>query len=159
MNRPMPTPNEPTPNELTATSSEPTPRASTSRASTSRASTPRTLTPSDPTSSHPAPRATVIAGLTLAALLAMLVVIAARWSANPQPRDHVAAAHLGHRINVNHAELDTLCLLRGIGPATARRIIEYRTQHGPFTEIEQLDEVKYIGPVTLDGIREHVKVK
>jgi len=89
----------------------------------------------------------------------MLLVITAHWSANSQPRDHITATHFGHRINVNHADLDTLCLLRGIGPATARRIIEYRNANGPFTEIRQLDEVKYIGPITLDGVREHVEVK
>lgn len=89
----------------------------------------------------------------------MLLVIAARWSDHAQPREAVTATRIGHRINVNHADLDTLCLLRGIGPALARRIIDYRTQHGPFNSVEQLDNVKYIGPVTLDHIREHVEVE
>ena len=48
-------------------------------------------------------------------------------------------------INVNTASVDELVLLPGIGPATAKRIVEYREEHGPFRRIEDLMNVRGIG--------------
>ena len=42
---------------------------------------------------------------------------------------------------------------RRVGPAMAARIIEYRTANGPFRSIDDLDNVKGIGPRTLDKLR------
>ena len=47
-------------------------------------------------------------------------------------------------------------LLWGIGPALAGRIIAYREEHGPFTEVEELLEVSGIGEVVLDGLRDQI---
>lgn len=46
---------------------------------------------------------------------------------------------------VNTADEDELCVLPGIGPSTARKIIEYRQAHGPFRSAESLLEVSGIG--------------
>lgn len=45
----------------------------------------------------------------------------------------------------SEAELDTL---PGIGPVLAAAIVEWRTQHGGFSSIEQLQDVSGIGPST-----------
>jgi competence protein ComEA len=37
-------------------------------------------------------------------------------------------------------------------------IIAYRTEHGPFTSIDQLDEVSGIGPATMEDLRSQVTV-
>lgn len=63
------------------------------------------------------------------------------------------------RLNVNTAELTQLDTLPGIGPATARAIIDYRIKHGPFPTIEALLDVPGIGDVTLSNIRDLVTVR
>ncbi|MEX2217714.1 MAG: ComEA family DNA-binding protein [Phycisphaerales bacterium] len=69
------------------------------------------------------------------------------------------AASLTHAINLNTATGPELELLPGIGPALAGRIIEHRKANGPFTSIDQLDDVKGIGPRTLERLRPLVKVE
>ena len=62
-----------------------------------------------------------------------------------------------NRVNINSAsELDAL---PGIGPVLAQRIIDRRTEQGPFTSVEELLEVDGIGQATLDGLREFITVK
>ncbi|BDF78794.1 comEA protein [Pyramidobacter piscolens W5455] len=48
-------------------------------------------------------------------------------------------------VYVNTATEEELCALPGVGPATARKIIEYRQTHGPFHSAEALLEVSGIG--------------
>ncbi len=56
-------------------------------------------------------------------------------------------------IDINTANASTLIKLPRIGPKTAQAIIDYRTEHGPFKSIEELDEVKGIGPKTIERLR------
>jgi len=57
-------------------------------------------------------------------------------------------------VNINTATADELDTLPGIGPTTAQKIIDYRTQHGPFSQIEQVMDVSGIGPATFDRIKD-----
>lgn len=52
-------------------------------------------------------------------------------------------------VNINTATADELAALPGIGPVTAQRIVEYRTQFGPFSTVEDLTQVFGIGPATV----------
>jgi competence protein ComEA len=61
-------------------------------------------------------------------------------------------------VNINTATLEELIALPSIGPTTAQKIIDYRTEHGPFSTIDDLDNVSGIGPSTLDDIRALVTV-
>ena len=61
-------------------------------------------------------------------------------------------------VNVNTATEAELETLPGIGPVLAAAIVQYRTEHGPFTSVEQLEEVSGIGPATLAEIRDLVTV-
>jgi competence protein ComEA len=61
-------------------------------------------------------------------------------------------------VNVNSATVDQLDVLPGVGPATAAAIVSHREQHGPFQTVEQLGEVRGIGPVKLDALRGLVTV-
>lgn len=59
-------------------------------------------------------------------------------------------------IRLNTADAAELEQLPRIGPAIAARIIEWRTQNGPFASVDALLDVPGIGPKTLDGFRELV---
>jgi competence protein ComEA len=61
-------------------------------------------------------------------------------------------------VDVNTAAESELETLPGIGPSKARAILEYRTQHGAFQTVDQLDDVPGIGPATLANIRAMVTV-
>lgn len=57
-----------------------------------------------------------------------------------------------HRININRATAQQLQQLPGIGPAYAQRIVEWREENGPFTEKEQLLEIRGIGVRRLEAL-------
>ena len=57
-------------------------------------------------------------------------------------------------VNVNTADAQAIAAaLPGIGPAKAKAIVEYRTQHGPFKTKEELTQVSGIGDATLEKIK------
>ncbi len=51
----------------------------------------------------------------------------------------------GATVNINTATAAELEALPGIGPATAKRILEYREKSGPFKKLEDLMNVRGIG--------------
>jgi competence protein ComEA len=59
------------------------------------------------------------------------------------------APELRWPVNVNTADVDELDRLPGIGPSRAREIVRLRERLGGFTSLDQLLEVRGIGPVTL----------
>jgi len=63
---------------------------------------------------------------------------------------------LGLAIDLNKATAADLDALPGIGPALAKRIIDYRLAHGPYKNIEDLEEVSGIGPKKLEKIKPYV---
>ena len=69
-----------------------------------------------------------------------------------------ASGGAGAKVNVNTATETELEALPGIGPVLAQRIVDYRTQHGPFATIDALDDVSGIGPATLADLRDLVTV-
>ena len=79
-------------------------------------------------------------------------------SVPPQPSVQKPAPSDGSRININTATSQELQTLRGIGPALAQRIVEYRQTSGGFSTVNDLTNVKGIGPKTLEKIRDSITV-
>jgi competence protein ComEA len=61
-------------------------------------------------------------------------------------------------ININTASAAELDTLPGIGPTTAQKIIDYRTQNGPFLNAEDIVNVSGIGPGTYERIKNLITV-
>jgi competence protein ComEA len=55
-------------------------------------------------------------------------------------------------IDLNTATEAQLEQLDGVGPATAAKIVAYRTQHGGISSVDELDRVSGIGPAKLAAI-------
>ena len=63
-------------------------------------------------------------------------------------------------VNVNEADAETIAReLRGIGPAKARAIVEYRKANGSFESVEDLLKVKGIGHKVLEENRKNILLK
>lgn len=62
------------------------------------------------------------------------------------------------RIDLNAAGAEELQTLDGVGPATAAKIISWRTQHGRFSDVSELQEIDGIGPKTYARLKDHVRV-
>lgn len=62
-------------------------------------------------------------------------------------------------ININTATASELEALPGIGPTLAKRIVEYREQHGPFLSTEDIINVSGIGPGTYERIKDLITVE
>ncbi len=96
-------------------------------------------------------------------LLSMVCLIV---TANAAPQRGTRGANEGARagaasttsVNINTAGVEELTSLPGIGPALAKRIVEYRTQHGPFKSVDDLVAVKGLGPKMLEKIRSRLSV-
>ncbi len=61
-------------------------------------------------------------------------------------------------LNLNTATAPQLDALPGVGPVLAQRILDYRTQNGPFTTVDQLQEVPGVGPKKFDSLKPHVRI-
>jgi competence protein ComEA len=91
-------------------------------------------------------------GMVLAGALAAPVAHAA-----PNDAKSPAAASAPSPVNVNTATVDELTALPGIGEKRAQAILEARKQKGGFKSVEELTEVKGIGPANLEKLRPYLR--
>lgn len=68
-------------------------------------------------------------------------------------------ASLAAGVNINTADAAELERVKGIGPAKAKAIVEYRNANGPFARVADLKNVPGIGEKTLEQIRRRLTVK
>ncbi len=62
------------------------------------------------------------------------------------------------KINLNTASAEQLEELPGIGPALAKRIVDYREKHGYFKNIEDIQNVSGIGSKRFEQIKDLVTI-
>lgn len=67
-----------------------------------------------------------------------------------------APAAPGSLVNINTADQTALETLPDVGPVTAQAILQWRTEHGGFTSVDELLEVSGIGDATLAKIAPYV---
>ena len=61
-------------------------------------------------------------------------------------------------VDLNSASLGDLDSLPGVGPSTAQAIIDYRVANGPYASVDDLLNVRGIGPSKLAAMRARVRV-
>lgn len=69
-----------------------------------------------------------------------------------------SASSSSELININTADADKLISLKGIGPALAQRIIDYRTQNGAFKSIDEIKNVRGIGEKKFADIKDKITI-
>ena len=74
----------------------------------------------------------------------------------PSTKNFSSAQDSGDKININTADVDKLSTLKGVGPATAQKIIDYREENGPFKNIDELKNVRGIGQKKFDSIKDKI---
>jgi competence protein ComEA len=70
----------------------------------------------------------------------------------------VSQAGSSNTININAASATELQQLKGIGDVLAQRILDYRAANGPFTSIEELQNVRGISTALIDEIQAEITV-
>ena len=69
-----------------------------------------------------------------------------------------AGGGVGALVSLNSADLATLDGLPGVGPVLAQRILDWRSEHGRFTSVDELGEVSGIGDTLLAQLTPKVSV-
>lgn len=62
-------------------------------------------------------------------------------------------------VNLNSASVPLLAHVAGVGTATAERIVDYRTAHGPFTNRQQLLDVPRLGAKTFRQAAGFIRIR
>jgi comEA protein len=105
----------------------------------------------------------IVEGNVMKRCLLMMVLLAVVSMAGLAPVYVVAAENpvastVIETIHLNQATAEELQTLPGVGPALSERIVQFRTEHGPFTSVDQLTEVNGVGQAKLAKLRNQLTV-
>ena len=90
-------------------------------------------------------------------LLAGVVSVAA-WNAGTPAQD-VKPMQTLERIDLNRADTATLQLLPGIGAVVAEHVVEHRETAGRFAVLDDLQDVRMIGPTVRRRVEPYVTLE
>ncbi len=91
-------------------------------------------------------------------LILCLGVALSSVSVLAQKSSPAQSAQSAEKINLNSATVEQLQTLPGIGPATAKSIVERRTKAGKFSRIEEIINVKGVGEKKFQKIKDRLVV-
>ena len=74
----------------------------------------------------------------------------------PSPKEKTEVSQTRELIDINQATAKELERLSTIGPQTAKRIVAYREENGPFKHIEDITKVEDIGIKTFEHLKSHI---
>ena len=105
----------------------------------------------------------------MAALAALVISVALYWyppfgqtlvavSADTPFLHTERGATVTDKVNINRATVAELTVLPGIGEKRAQAIVEYREENGLFESIDDLINVRGIGPKILADIADNITV-
>jgi comEA protein len=101
----------------------------------------------------------IMFGVCASALALVALMSVPGFSQSPASRPpQTTAAEKAPVVNLNTATVADLEKLPGIGARVAARIVEYRTQKGPFKKIEELMNVQGIGEKSFLKLRSQLTV-
>lgn len=112
---------------------------------------PRGLPPPQPSAPCSAPHVDRVGALTVSTVQC---APGDNWEPAPGPLRLLA----GMRLDPNTATQSDLESIPGIGPATARSLIQDREHNGAFTSVDALQRVKGIGPKTVEKLRAYMEI-
>ncbi len=69
-----------------------------------------------------------------------------------------APQKVGDKVNINTADIETLCTLKSIGESRALEIVSYRIANGPFKDIADIKNVNGIGETIFNKIKDSICV-
>ena len=70
--------------------------------------------------------------------------------------DKTKGTDSGEKVNINTADEKALDTLPGVGPAMAKRIIEYRESEGAFQSIEDIKKIRGIGEAKFAKMKDKI---
>jgi competence protein ComEA len=76
-----------------------------------------------------------------------------------QPNESNRKPNDSNLVDINNASEIELQRLKGVGPAIAKRIYEYRQKHGRFNTAEELINVRGIGPAKLEKMKPQIIIR
>jgi competence protein ComEA len=111
--------------------------------------------PPPPTADTAAPSrgAQVALGVFLAVLLGLLAVRGYGNRFGARPTEPAVADF----VDLNTADQAELAQVPGVGPKMAEAIVAHRQVHGPFRSVDELKNVRGVGPVTFEKVRPHLR--
>ncbi|MHA6798820.1 helix-hairpin-helix domain-containing protein [Bounagaea algeriensis] len=76
----------------------------------------------------------------------------------PEPPPGGNSAEEDSAVNLNSADEEALQQLPGVGEVTAQQIVRWRSEHGEFRSVDQLQDIDGIGEKTVQRLRELAEV-
>ncbi len=100
-----------------------------------------------------------VAGLALLALVAMGLFWLIQGGHRNQliDIDRADPIEVQFLVDINQADIHEFVVLPDVGITLAKRIVQYRQEHGPYQSIDDLRHVRGIGPKIFERLKPYVR--